>query len=111
MGTAGVLAAGLFACPPALAQNCCSRVAAEGQLVDSGRQQYHRTCARCHGFNMVNSGNTIYDLRRFPQDQPERFYQSVTKGKGNMPSFSDALTQEQIDQLWAYVRNRGETPK
>jgi len=60
---------------------------------------------------MVNSGNTVYDLRRFPQDQPERFYQSVTKGKGNMPAFGDALTQKQIDVLWAYVRNRGETPK
>jgi cytochrome c6 len=111
MGTAGVLAAGLFACPPALAQNCCSSIAAEGKLVDSGRQQYHRSCARCHGFNMVNSGNTVYDLRRFPQDQPDRFYQSVTKGKGNMPSFGEALTQEQIDLLWAYVRNRGETPR
>jgi len=80
-------------------------------LVDSGRHLYHRTCARCHGLNMVNSGNTIYDLRRFPQDQPERFHQSVTKGKGNMPSFGDALTHEQIGLLWAYVRNRGETPK
>lgn len=60
---------------------------------------------------MVNSGNTVYDLRRFPQDQPARFHQSVTKGKGNMPSFGDALTQEQIDLLWAYVRNRGKTPQ
>lgn len=111
MGTAGIFAAVLFACSPARAQNCCSNGASEGQLVDSGRQQYHRTCAQCHGFNMVNSGNTVYDLRRFPQDQPERFYQSVTKGKGNMPSFGDALTQQQIDLLWAYVRNRGETPK
>ena len=111
LGTAGILAAVLFAPAAALAQNCCTSVASEGQLVDSGRQQYHRTCARCHGFNMVNSGNTVYDLRHFPLDQPERFYQSVTKGKGNMPSFGDALTQEQVDLLWAYVRNRGGTPK
>jgi len=111
LGTAGLLAAVLFASPPALAQDRHPRSATEGELVDSGRQLYHRTCAHCHGFNIVNSGNTVYDLRRFPQDQPERFYQSVTKGKGNMPSFADALTQNQIDLLWAYVRNRGETPK
>jgi mono/diheme cytochrome c family protein len=110
-GTAVLLAAVLVASFPAPAQEQRLGRTTEGELVDSGRQQYHRICAHCHGFNMVNSGNTVYDLRRFPQDQPERFYRSVTKGKGNMPSFGDALTQEQIDLLWAYVRHRGKTPK
>jgi cytochrome c6 len=60
---------------------------------------------------MVNSGTTVYDLRRFPEDQPERFYQSLTRGKGNMPSFEGAITREQMEMLWSYVRNRGEAPK
>ena len=77
------------------------------QQVEGGREQFHRTCAQCHGRNMVNSGTTVYDLRKFPLDQPERFVQSVTQGKGNMPSFKDALTPEQIDLLWAYVGTRG----
>ena len=75
--------------------------------IDQGREQYHRTCAQCHGRNMVNSGTTVYDLRRFPVDDPDRFYGSVTNGKGNMPSFRDALTPEQVRQLWAYVGSRG----
>jgi cytochrome c6 len=75
--------------------------------IDKGRERYHRTCAQCHGHNMVNSGTTTYDLRRFPVDDPERFTTSVTNGKGNMPSFKDALTPEQIGTLWAYVGSRG----
>jgi cytochrome c6 len=77
------------------------------EQVEAGKTQYHRTCAQCHGRNMVNSGTTVFDLRKFPQDQPDRFVNSVTHGKGNMPSFKDALTNEQIDQLWAYVGTRG----
>ena len=75
--------------------------------IDAGRAQYHRTCSQCHGLNMVNSGTTIYDLRRFPVDDPERFFTSINQGKGNMPSFRDALTPEQVRLLWAYVGSRG----
>lgn len=75
--------------------------------IDQGRAQYQRTCSHCHGFNMVNSGTTVYDLRRFPVDDPERFSHSVLNGKGNMPSFKEALSTEQIAVLWAYVGSRG----
>lgn len=77
------------------------------EQVEAGRAQFHRTCAQCHGRNMVNSGTTVFDLRKFPLDQPERFVNSVTHGKGNMPSFKEALTAEQIGVLWAYVGTRG----
>jgi mono/diheme cytochrome c family protein len=77
------------------------------EQVEAGRAQFHRTCAQCHGRNMVNSGTTVFDLRKFPLDQPDRFVNSVTNGKGNMPSFREALTPEQIGLLWAYVGTRG----
>jgi hypothetical protein len=60
---------------------------------------------------MVNSGVTVYDLRKFPLDQPERFFASVANGKGNMPSFRDALTEEQMRWLWLYVSRRGKAPQ
>ena len=75
--------------------------------IAAGSVQYGRTCAQCHGRNMVNSGTTSYDLRRFPVDQLDRFLLSVNKGKGSMPSFEAALTPEQIKVLWAYVGSRG----
>ncbi len=77
------------------------------EAIEKGREQYHRTCAQCHGRNMVNSGTTVYDLRRFPVDDPERFTASVTQGKGNMPSFRESLTPAQVQSLWAYVGSRG----
>ena len=75
--------------------------------VRQGKEQYDRTCAQCHGRNMVNAGTTVYDLRKFPVDQSERFVASVSLGKGNMPSFKDALSAEQLQMLWAYVGSRG----
>ena len=77
------------------------------EQIGAGKAQYDRTCAQCHGRNMVNSGTTIYDLRKFPVEDPERFRNSVTQGKGNMPSFKEALLPEQIAVLWAYVGTRG----
>lgn len=75
--------------------------------VAAGHAQYDKTCVHCHGFSMVNSGTTVFDLRRFPLDDSNRFFNSVTNGKGNMPSFKEALTPAQIQLLWAYVGSRG----
>jgi len=77
------------------------------EQIERGRDQFHRTCAQCHGRNMVNSGTTVFDLRKFPLEQQDRFYNSVTNGKGNMPSFKEALSAEQLDLLWAFVGTRG----
>jgi len=95
---------------PQAAQDAAKAVTAarfKPEQIEAGREQFHRTCAQCHGRNMVNAGTTVYDLRKFPLDQPERFLSSVTQGKGNMPSFKEALSSEQIGILWAYVGTRG----
>jgi len=99
------LAAGLACAAVAAAQAQTPHFRPED--VAKGHAQFDRTCAQCHGRNMVNSGTTVYDLRRFPSDDPERFFRSVGEGKGNMPSFKDALTREQMELLWAYVGSRG----
>ena len=77
------------------------------EQIEQGRAQFHRTCAQCHGRNMVNAGTTVYDLRKFPATDVDRFQNSVANGRGNMPSFKDALSPEQIGVLWAYVGSRG----
>lgn len=99
----------------ALAQN--TNVAAIGtsgsgprfqiEQIEQGRVQFHRTCAQCHGRNMVSAGTTVFDLRKFPVHDAERFQNSVVHGRGSMPSFKDALSPEQIGLLWAYVGSRG----
>lgn len=91
----------------ALASSAHAQARFSADEIERGHKQFDRTCAQCHGRNMINSGTTVYDLRRFPVDQPERFFNSVSNGKGNMPSFKDALTAEQMQLLWAYVGSRG----
>jgi cytochrome c6 len=102
-----IFAAGATFASAALAQPTVAQPAFAQEDIVKGAAQYNRTCVQCHGRNMVNAGVTIYDLRRFPAEDPERFVASVTNGKGNMPSFKDALSPEQIQWLWAYVSSRG----
>ena len=75
--------------------------------VAAGNTQFQRTCAQCHGRNLVSSGTSAPDLRRFPTDQETRFNTSVTQGEGNMPAFREHLTTEQIASLWVCVATRG----
>ena len=96
------LASGLLS-----AMACAGPARFEAADIDQGRQLFHKTCSQCHGLNMVNSGTTVYDLRKFPVEDSERFQNSVTNGKGNMPSFKESLTPVQIKLLWSYVGSRG----
>lgn len=104
IGPASLVGAALAWACAAQAQTGARFASAE---IEQGREQYHRSCAQCHGRNMVNPGTTTYDLRKFPLEQSERFLQSVSQGKGNMPSFKDSLSQAQLEVLWAYVGSRG----
>jgi mono/diheme cytochrome c family protein len=81
---------------------------ADAEQVQQGKQLYAAHCSHCHGFNMITAGNVTYDLREFPGDQRERFFESVTNGRNNrMPPWGDSLTQDEIGEIWVYVRTRG----
>jgi mono/diheme cytochrome c family protein len=43
------------------------------EQIEAGRAQFHRTCAQCHGRNMVNAGTTVFDLRKFRSTTPSGF--------------------------------------
>jgi mono/diheme cytochrome c family protein len=64
-------------------------------------------CSRCHGKEMVTSGVSSFDLRTFPKDGKDRFYNSVATGHADMPAWGDLLKPEEIDLLWLYVKTRG----
>jgi mono/diheme cytochrome c family protein len=81
--------------------------AAEGD-VDQGRDTYQDLCSSCHGPDMVNPGGLSFDLRKFPKDDFNRFKASVLNGKGSaMPAWSGKLSDEDIANLWAYVKSGG----
>ena len=74
----------------------------EPEQISKGAALFARNCAPCHGSRMVDPQGA-FDLRKFPRDQRERFVNSVTKGKNQMPPWGGLLKPEEIEALWLYV--------
>ena len=83
-----------------------SPVRAQGQFppeqVAAGSDIYSRNCSPCHGPRMLDP-QSAFNLRNFPPDQHDRFINSVTRGKNQMPPWGDMLRPEDVEALWAYV--------
>jgi len=97
------IAVALFLTPaPALAE--------EAQFtpdqIRAGAEIYAVNCSPCHGARLQGLGSA-FDLRKFPHDQRERFINSITRGKNQMPPWGDFFKPDQLEALWAYV-NAGE---
>ena len=79
--------------------------AAQPSQAEKGAALYAARCSGCHGENLNNvSGGWSFDLRRLHSDEHDRFVDSVTTGKDNMPSWYGILTTEEIEAIWAYIR-------
>jgi mono/diheme cytochrome c family protein len=74
---------------------------------DAGRDVYAEHCAQCHGERLMATG-AAPDLKLIRADQRARFDQIVRDGKGQMPAWAGMITDEEIDQVWAYIRSRAE---
>ena len=101
MGVLGACAACAAALVPAPvgAQSLPSFAAAQ---VAAGADIYERNCSPCHGPHMLDP-QSAFNLRNFPHDQHDRFVNSVTRGKNQMPPWGDMLKPGDIEALWAYV--------
>ena len=69
-----------------------------------GERLYSKNCSQCHGDDLQNNSGIAFDLRRLKADEHSRFVDSVLHGKRAMPSWDGALSLEQIESLWAYIR-------
>jgi mono/diheme cytochrome c family protein len=93
-----LLAAACAACPVIMR-------AADAALVEKGASLYQLRCEGCHGEALRNtSGGWSFDLRRLRPDEHDRFVESVTSGKDNMPSWYGVLTPDDIEAIWSYIR-------
>src|SRR5438477_10608808 len=88
-----------MACVPAMAQQAEPFTP---QQLKTGAESYARNCSPCHGARMLDPQGAS-DLRKFPRGERERFVNSVTRGKNQMPPWGDLLKAEEIEALWAYV--------
>lgn len=73
--------------------------------IESGEMVYDEHCALCHGEKLMSSG-VVPDLRELGAGDRARFNETVSNGKGQMPSFQGLLSAQELDQLWAYIRSR-----
>jgi mono/diheme cytochrome c family protein len=71
--------------------------------IAAGETVYNTYCATCHGDDLFNTGQT-FDLRALRADEWPRFKNSVLNGKNQMPPWKGVLNEQQLDQLWHYIR-------
>jgi mono/diheme cytochrome c family protein len=90
---------------------CCivlassAATAAGNARAEAGAAVYALRCSSCHGEGLNNtSGGWSFDLRKLRPDEHDRFVDSVTTGKDNMPSWYGILSDEEIESIWAYIR-------
>ena len=79
---------------------------AEDALLEKGKSTYKQFCSHCHGIDMVNPGTSSYDLRKWPTDRKDPFFDAVNNGKGDMPAWGDILFPEELEAIWFYVATR-----
>ena len=72
------------------------------EQISAGAEIYAVNCSPCHGARMLDPGSA-FNLRNFPHDQRERFINSITRGKNQMPPWGDFFKPEQLEALWAYI--------
>ena len=71
--------------------------------VEAGENVYSTYCQVCHGDRLVSTGQ-IFDLRQLTGDDHARFGNAVRNGKNQMPPWTGVLSDEEIDQVWHYIR-------
>jgi mono/diheme cytochrome c family protein len=77
--------------------------AQDAAKIEAGENVYNTNCQICHGDQLVNTGQT-FDLRRLKDSDRARFDNSVRNGKNQMPPWKGVLTDEEIDQVWHFIR-------
>jgi cytochrome c6 len=83
----------------------CSTAATHAQgTAARGARLYADNCSTCHGEDLQNNSTVAFDLRRLKSDEHERFVTSVTNGKNTMPSWDGVLSDQDKEDLWAYIR-------
>ncbi len=90
-----------------------------GEDLAKGKKIYVDKCVKCHGEKGKGDGPKAEDLEKKPADHTDKakmakftdedLKKTVKEGKRPMPAFGKKLTEEQIDDLIAYVRSLAET--
>jgi len=100
-GASIALGALLLFVPPLSAQDTAAPQ--DKAKIAAGETVYNTYCQVCHGDALVSTGQ-VFDLRRLTANDRTRFENSVRNGKNQMPPWKGVLRDEEIDQVWYYIR-------
>lgn len=103
---------------PPTADSIKSPIASSLESVAKGEELYNMYCFSCHGDTGYGDGPAggsmgvrpadFHDKKVISQKDGALFWK-LTNGKGNMPPFKEALTEEQRWQLIAFLRELGKS--
>jgi len=103
---------------PASADSLKNPLAVSQESISKGEELYNMYCFSCHGDTGYGDGPAggsmgirpanFHDQKLMKQMDGALFWK-LTNGKGNMPPFKEALTEEQRWQLIVFLRELGKT--
>ena len=102
---AGGMGAQQATTPPAAAPNDPQQAPAAQRTPGAGAKLFAESgCTQCHGpqGNGTDKAPSIHEVRRRKTD--EQIYTQIKEGKGAMPAFGDALTEDEIHSIVMFLR-------
>ncbi|WP_066377159.1 MULTISPECIES: cytochrome c6 PetJ [unclassified Anabaena] len=79
----------------------------------NGAKIFEVHCAGCHinGGNIIRRGKNLHKkaLKKYGMDSIEAIQSIVTNGKNNMSAYKERLTEQEIQDVAAYVLEQAET--
>ena len=91
-------------------------VPADNKSVARGKKLFLQNCSACHGENAEGLDAQTVGLEKSPPNLKERikmhpdgdFFWKIQEGRGDMPSFNQDLTEEQIWEVINYIRSEAD---
>ena len=74
----------------------------------TGQEVYDASCARCHGSDLKGTSLApgLGPGSEFVDKDDAYATQTITRGRGSMPSFGNALSGDQIERVLNYLREQ-----
>ena len=75
----------------------------------AGAEVFGEHCSTCHGVRLMKEDSSFDLVMYVKTADEERFIRGAKSQRGSMPSFARTLTDQQLSDVYAYVK-RGHTP-
>jgi mono/diheme cytochrome c family protein len=95
--------------PPPASSQAAHKPADTSAAVHAGEDVFTQKCFQCHSVleGQVRLGPSLYHVSKGPHPKKTQaeIREILANGKGKMPPFKEILTQEDTDNLLAYLRS------